>query len=197
MNLSWVAALAATAFAFPAGAERKPEARDERPAAAREERPVANRDGQFAIGRCVDLEVDVPQATDDRSEKDRLEKDDGRGDKRDERAEREDDRALRRDVFSARRHPELEFELALRPPQLPVRALQLELFTPRGFLYQTLTVSVPPPGSLRAKKRLTARLAVGGSWIKAHALYGKWRVVPHLDGDPRPCGPERRFEIRE
>ena len=42
---------------------------------------------------------------------------------------------------------------------------------------------------------LSARLPVSGSFIMTSALHGRWRVAPHLDGAPQPCGRELRFEI--
>lgn len=103
-------------------------------------------------------------------------------------------------VFSARVHREISFAVLVQPLQRGDHALQLKLYTPRGFLYQTLVVAEPDDGRPHlhvARGLRKARLVVGGSWIKAHTLYGLWRVVPHLDGNPNPCGRARTFEITE
>jgi hypothetical protein len=96
--------------------------------------------------------------------------------------------------------------------------LALKLFTPRGHLYQTLTVPFTAAGQSRGDRlvdgyprpmreqetrpvteqgstafELVATLPVGGTAIMTNSLYGEWRVDPQLDGTP--CGNPARFEI--
>jgi hypothetical protein len=74
------------------------------------------------------------------------------------------------------------------------RSLQLRLYTPDGFLYQVLEAK-PVPGR-HATHRFEARLPVAGTSIMASGLYGRWRVVPHLDDRREPCGTSRSFVIK-
>ena len=114
--------------------------------------------------------------------------------------------------FSATRILDLEFQTLLQRRVKGEHALQLRVYTPRGFLYQVLSVPFETPtgkkpitavdGSAggrwadRWPRRLEARLPVAGTSIMASALYGRWRVVPHLDDRPAPCGPGRSFVIK-
>jgi hypothetical protein len=45
--------------------------------------------------------------------------------------------------------------------------------------------------------QVSARLPVAGTSIMTSSLYGKWKVVPHLDGNLKPCGPATRFSITQ
>ena len=40
-----------------------------------------------------------------------------------------------------------------------------------------------------------ATLPVAGTSIVNHSLYGRWKVLAHLDGSPIPCAPARAFWI--
>jgi hypothetical protein len=44
---------------------------------------------------------------------------------------------------------------------------------------------------------LSARLPVAGTSIMTSSLYGKWKVVPHLDGSLTPCGRGAVFTITQ
>ncbi len=105
-------------------------------------------------------------------------------------------RALR---FSAAKTDDLVFQARVLPRVRGSHRLELRLFTPRGLLYQTLSLpfDVRPARGRRLPRPLvlSARLPVSGSFITTSALYGRWRVVPFLDGAPQPCGRELRFEI--
>ena len=80
-----------------------------------------------------------------------------------------------------------------------------QVFTPQGHLYQTLpavaTTRTAQADDAGMDRRLaqwptaTATLLVAGTAIVNHSLYGSWRVEPHIEGDPRPCGPASRFWI--
>ncbi len=105
-------------------------------------------------------------------------------------------RALR---FSAAKTDDLVFQAKVRPQVRGSHTLELRLFTPRGHLYQTLSLSfdvrLTRGRRLPRPLVLSARLPVSGSFIMTSALYGRWRVVPFLDGAPQPCGREVGFTI--
>jgi hypothetical protein len=42
---------------------------------------------------------------------------------------------------------------------------------------------------------IIARLPVGGTAITQSSLYGKWRAVPYLDDEAKPCGSAVAFKI--
>jgi hypothetical protein len=89
---------------------------------------------------------------------------------------------------------ELKLEARLHGRAKRERRLQLRVYTPRGFLYQVLELPLDPGPS--RKRRLEARLPVAGTSIMASGLYGRWRVVPHLDDRREPCGRGRTFVIK-
>jgi hypothetical protein len=102
--------------------------------------------------------------------------------------------------FSAARTIDLRLGAVLRRRVAPAARLELRLYTPRGHLYQTLRATPPtspPPTGFVPREPLpwTAALPVAGTAIVNHSLYGRWRVEPHLGGDPRPCGPAQVFWI--
>jgi hypothetical protein len=45
--------------------------------------------------------------------------------------------------------------------------------------------------------RVSARLPVAGTSIMTSSLYGKWKVVPYIDGDVKPCGAATAFSITQ
>jgi len=66
---------------------------------------------------------------------------------------------------------------------------------PRPLPVQALVpVSV---GGQRHFQLTTSRFPVAGTSITLGSLYGRWTVVPYLDGQSAPCGPSRPFVIRE
>jgi hypothetical protein len=104
--------------------------------------------------------------------------------------------------FSAAKTDDLEFLATVLPHVRGSHQLDLRIFTPRGHLYQTLAVPfAAPSGPVRGRRMppkplvVSARLPVSGTLIMTSSLYGRWRVVPHLDGASEPCGRELRFEI--
>jgi len=97
--------------------------------------------------------------------------------------------------FSATRVIDLEFVLSTRRgAALP---LALKVFTPNGYLYETLLPQLVPSSQGRGgeRGRLTARLPVAGTAILTSSLYGRWSVVPYLQGDVDACGPPLAFWI--
>ncbi len=129
-------------------------------------------------------------------------------------------RAQARPAFSATRILDLEFRTFLRRGLQGPHALELRVFTPKGHLYQVLTVPFTAPGHRPGKRQVdgypqpldeqearlvrwegvhrhqvSATLPVAGTSIMTNSLYGQWRVEPHLDGEPDPCGPPRSFAI--
>ena len=108
-----------------------------------------------------------------------------------------------RGKFSASKILDVEFVGALRRRLTGRHVLNLKVYTPKGHLYQELSVPFDSGNrvgttSTRATGRppkLAARLPVGGTSITNASLYGKWRVVPYLDGSLRACGVATSFSI--
>jgi hypothetical protein len=98
--------------------------------------------------------------------------------------------------FSAARTVDLPLAAVVRR-NTPAERLELRLYTPKGHLYQMLRATPPPDTEAGSQTRApwTAVLPVAGTAIVNHSLYGRWRVEPHLDGNPRPCGPPQLFYI--
>ena len=100
----------------------------------------------------------------------------------------------RRDRFRATRVVDLEIEATLHGRAKQERVLRLRVYTPGGFLYQVF--ELPLDAANGAKRVFKARLPVAGTSIMASGLYGKWRVVPHLDDRAEPCGRGRSFRLQ-
>jgi hypothetical protein len=109
-----------------------------------------------------------------------------------------------RGAFSAQRHYDVDFAVKLAPrAATPGRVVQLKLYTPRGFLYQTLETAVPQAQPRPRQRRpatpkdttLAARLPVAGTWITQNTLYGSWKVVPYFEGQTAACGRAATFQI--
>jgi len=100
--------------------------------------------------------------------------------------------------FSAARILDLRFRALLSRVHGP-QILHLKVFTPRGYLYQTLTVPFGPHETRRAGEPLrfqvSATLPVAGTTIMTDGLYGQWKVEPWLDGSATPCGVAKAFVI--
>ena len=99
--------------------------------------------------------------------------------------------------FSVARTLDLRLAALPRGGARPDAVLELRLYTPGGYLYQALRAQPPAAGDRAAGKpgTWTAVLPLAGTAIVNSSLYGQWRVEPHLDGSPRPCGPAQRFWI--
>ncbi len=104
--------------------------------------------------------------------------------------------------YSATKIQVLVFSVRMSPAVRGSHTLGLRVFTPRGHLYQTLSVPfvVPEPPRYRRAPALShtvlsVRLPVAGTPIVANSLYGRWRVEPHLDDAEAPCGPDHLFSI--
>jgi len=123
-----------------------------------------------------------------------------------------------RGPFSAGRILDVDFNTVLRRQVTGPHLLELKVYTPRGHLYQTLTVPFTAPRKSRGARvvdgyprplpeqetrivnrdgrrnyEVMASLPVGGTAIMSNSLYGSWRVQPNLDGEA--CGPASRFQI--
>ena len=99
-----------------------------------------------------------------------------------------------RQGFRATRIVELEFEARLQGRSTRERRLQLRLYTPKGFLYQVLELSLE--GAASRRRVFEARLPVAGTSIMTSGLYGRWKVVPHLDDERTPCGRAQSFVLK-
>jgi hypothetical protein len=106
--------------------------------------------------------------------------------------------------FSARKILDLRFQSAARRGVEGRHNLHFKVFTPRGHLYQDISVPFnvePSAGTTRtsgATRRfpISARLPVAGTPIANSSLYGNWRVVPYLDDSMRPCAAATTFRIK-
>lgn len=106
-----------------------------------------------------------------------------------------------RGTWTASRVVDLEIRAGVRSAKGSTR-VELHVLSPGGHLYQTLTATrasaagrslpgvVVAPGSVVA-----ARLPVAGTHITQRGLYGRWSVVPYLEGDLEPCGPPASFTL--
>jgi hypothetical protein len=101
--------------------------------------------------------------------------------------------------------------------------LDFQFFTPRGNLYQSMSLPIssdkgrigkpqqvagyPQPLTVAKPERVefnrrsyygaSVRLPVAGTTIVANSLYGSWTVRVDLDGKPLPCSPATSFIIRQ
>ena len=66
---------------------------------------------------------------------------------------------------------------------------------PQPLPEQELVLARTPTG--QRAYRVSTRLPVAGTSIMASSLYGKWRVVPHLDGSLKACGAAAAFSITQ
>jgi hypothetical protein len=105
--------------------------------------------------------------------------------------------------FSATDVLDLEFQVVVPAAALSQRRLDLKLFTPKGHLYQTLSIAAPAPststGTPERRGRyqtLTARLPVAGTTIVNNSLYGTWKAEAYFEGDATTCARPRAFVIK-
>ncbi len=99
--------------------------------------------------------------------------------------------------------------------------LEFRVFTPKGHLYQTLSVVVTADAGKRGREvrlhghhgsrrvtvfsevvhrqgrylKASARLPVAGTPMIANGLYGAWTVQAFVDGEAVPCAPEATFTL--
>ena len=66
---------------------------------------------------------------------------------------------------------------------------------PQPLAEQELVAARTPTG--QRAYRVSTRLPVAGTSIMASSLYGKWKVVPHLDGSLKACGAAAAFSITQ
>jgi hypothetical protein len=105
-------------------------------------------------------------------------------------------------AWSARDVTSLEFRGRVTPPAAQ-RRLELRVLTPQGHLYQTLVadprghrVSASRGLRMRGRGRVLATMPVAGTSVTQRGLFGRWSVVPHFDGESRPCGPAVAFDLQ-
>ena len=123
--------------------------------------------------------------------------------------------------FFASEMLDLYFDVGLSQLLDGVHVVELELYTPNGYLYQVLAQPVtwereqeglrvhvpgyPDPVEVQVLNRRTQagqvrwivrfRLPVAGTSIITSSLYGMWEARPQLDGNPISCGRTFRFGI--
>jgi hypothetical protein len=125
-----------------------------------------------------------------------------------------------RGAFSAQIVEDLTMRVLFPEDLVATHLLALDFRTPRGFLYQTITVPVAAPGVPPAARAIegyprpvqeiaprpttigTERFQevdvpfpVGGTQIVTSSLYGAWQVSARLDGAFQPCAPATVFTI--
>jgi hypothetical protein len=104
------------------------------------------------------------------------------------------DRPHSRERFSASKTLDLLFKMRLRNADEDSHVVSFRIVTPNGHLYQEIQVAHAGDSGKRVA-RLSGRLPVAGTAIATNSLYGRWRVVPYLDGSARPCGTAAVFTI--
>jgi hypothetical protein len=112
--------------------------------------------------------------------------------------------------FSASQILDLEFRVLLPPSLNGNHQLELKVMTPKGHLYQSLSVPFSDQnegeqeGGRESRGRrsrrtrslaATATLPVAGTTIVTSSLYGKWHVEAYLDGAQTVCTPPQSFVI--
>ena len=73
--------------------------------------------------------------------------------------------------------------LAGQPSQQRRESASVELITPDGSVYQTLT---QPVESVTGTTVVETRLPVAGTWITQYDLHGRWTVNVYLDDAVKP-----------
>jgi hypothetical protein len=100
--------------------------------------------------------------------------------------------------FSAREVLDLEFFVLMPRSSSSGKRIELKLFTPRGHLYQTLSMSARDASPSTRRRRIEAQgasLPVAGTTIVNNSLYGQWRAEAYVEGESSPCAKPRSFEI--
>lgn len=125
--------------------------------------------------------------------------------------------------FFATRILDLDFVVRLRPSAAGTESVRVEVETPSGHLFQTLTVPFTDEPAQAASRRAMAgfphpvevqfaqpsaaagrvvirevvgRMPVAGTPIVHSSLYGEWRARAYLDDAIEPCSVTKTFEIR-
>lgn len=82
-------------------------------------------------------------------------------------------------------------------------ALLFDVYSPRGRRYQVLPATPQVRIGERNGRRVEklsriqeATLAVAGSSIAWTSMYGRWKVVPRIEGEQEACGRPEYFTIR-
>ena len=104
--------------------------------------------------------------------------------------------------FSAANIMDLELEVRFPRKLTGQHELELKVYTPKGNLYQSMSIPFsadeeePATGRMRRRtKKVRATLPVAGTSIVTHSLYGKWKVEAFLDGADKRCTSPRSFVI--
>ena len=116
-------------------------------------------------------------------------------------------RHRRRPSFSAAEILDIEFQVLLPRKPTGDHVLQLKLYTPKGHLYQTLSVpfsaeegsdeqaTTRSPRRRRRGHKVGTTLPVAGTTIVTSSLYGTWKVEAYLDGAQEACTRAKKFKI--
>lgn len=113
-------------------------------------------------------------------------------------------RSRKKQAFSASQILDLELSVTLSRAARDAGTVDLKIYTPKGHLYQTITVPIASDEAKQKESRerrqskrsfAVATLPVAGTTIVTSSLYGTWRVEAHLDGGTNPCGRAQQFTI--
>ena len=104
------------------------------------------------------------------------------------------DRPGVRERFSATKTLDLQFRMRLTNVDGDAHLVTFRIMTPKGHLYQEIQADQPASAGKKVAST-SGRLPVAGTAIATSSLYGRWRVVPYLDGSPRPCAAASVFTI--
>lgn len=125
---------------------------------------------------------------------------------------------LEQTVYSADGSVDLRFDVVFDGTFVGDHVLHLELTTPRGHHYQTVSVPIASQTSLAGSQRAlegypfpvdvqvtqpagvtgsraSVRLPVAGTAIVTHGLYGTWTARAFVDQLAEPCGETERFRL--
>jgi hypothetical protein len=102
--------------------------------------------------------------------------------------------------FPASRILDLVVQVMVPVNSASARGVEVKMYTPKGHLYQTLSVasgdrSLRPPSKRARYQTVSVRLPVAGSTIVQNSLYGTWRAEAYFEGEATACARPRKFAI--
>ncbi len=93
--------------------------------------------------------------------------------------------------------------LSLHDDEAQPARLIFDVYNPGGLRYQALLATPVTAGkrrdgqrSARVSRVREAALSVAGSSIAWTSMYGRWKVVPRIEGEGKACGRPEYFTIR-
>ncbi len=109
----------------------------------------------------------------------------------------------RKPRFSAAEIMDIQLKTLVSRKLTGQHSLEFKIYTPKGNLYQSMTLQFDadapiPEGARRRARRfqeVSAVLPVAGTSIVTSSMYGTWKVEAFLDGANRSCSRPRKFVI--